>query len=89
MGGLYYRVLRNYLHYPIIFSEKGHRLLVCRSNLRFNNTTSLGTKLENNLDPAGLLRGQSLATTTKTIGSQGHSALQHATPYTRTGGYAQ
>jgi hypothetical protein len=40
------RVLRNYLHYALsnqIFarSATGHRLRVCRPNLRFNNTTDL------------------------------------------------
>jgi hypothetical protein len=48
---------------------KRHRLLVCRPNPRFNNTTNALTcepNLRTILDPSGLLRGQSLATTTKT-----------------------
>jgi hypothetical protein len=51
--------------------EKSHRLLVCLSAVQtFVSTTALAfwnqTNLRTNLDPAGLLRDQSLATTTKT-----------------------
>jgi hypothetical protein len=37
-----HRLLRNYLHYPIIFlREAPPAFFVCRPNLRFNNTTDL------------------------------------------------
>jgi hypothetical protein len=55
-------VLRNYLHYTqSFFREKRHRLLVCRPNPRFNNTTtdrpvSREPNLRKVLDPSGLLR---------------------------------
>jgi hypothetical protein len=45
-----------------------HRLLACIPDLRFNNTTDLRTNsgiMGILLDPPGLFRGQSLATTTK------------------------
>jgi hypothetical protein len=35
-----YRLLRNYLHCPVIFREKRHRLLVCRPNPRVNNANA-------------------------------------------------
>jgi hypothetical protein len=62
-------VLRNYLHYPIIFSREVPPTGCCLSAVRtFVSTPPLTCEpnLRTILDPSGLLRDQSLATTTKT-----------------------
>jgi hypothetical protein len=70
-----YRLLRNYLRHPIIFSREarsatGWRLLVFfLSAVRTSVSTTPLTyepNLRTILDSSGLLRDQSLATTTKT-----------------------
>jgi hypothetical protein len=65
MAFVLYRVLRTaelLPHYPINFREKRHRLLVCRPDLRFNNTTDLLTckpNLRNFLVPSDAIRAAS------------------------------
>jgi hypothetical protein len=55
-----YRLLRNYLHYPVIFSREAPPAACLPSKPPFE------PNLRTILDPSGLPRDQSLATTTKT-----------------------
>jgi hypothetical protein len=64
-----YRLLRNYFHYPIIFSFFARSATGCLSSVQTHVSTTPMTcepDLTTILDPSGLLRDQSLATTTKT-----------------------
>jgi hypothetical protein len=63
----FYRVLRNYLHYPIIFSreEPPAACLSSKPSIQQHHTLTCEPNLRTKLDLAGLLRDQSLTTTTK------------------------